>query len=126
MSKGDILMNKRDLDRFRKMLTKQLSELEEKVGEAKHLDSSEEVFPDPTDRASAESDRNFDIRVRDRERKLIIKIKDALERIEDGEFGICEDCGEPIGIKRLEARPVTTLCIDCKVIRERQEKARGE
>ncbi len=120
-------MNKRELDRFKKLLLKQLEELEEKVeGPAEHLNAADDYYPDPTDRASAESDRNFGIRVRDRERKLILKVKDALERIEDGEFGICEDCGEPIGLKRLEARPVTTLCIDCKISREKKEKLRGD
>jgi len=120
-------MNKREQEKFRKILNKQLEELAEKVeAPAEHLDASADYYADPTDRASAESDRNFDIRVRDRERKLILKIKEALERMEEGEFGICEECGEPIDAKRLEARPVTTLCIDCKVMRERQEKIRGE
>ena len=120
-------MNKRELERFRKMLSQQLKDLENKLdGSVDHLNASDDYFPDPTDRASAESDRNFDIRVQDRERKLIMKIKEAMERMEDGEFGICEDCGEPIGIKRLEARPVTTLCIECKIQREKQEKMRGE
>jgi DnaK suppressor protein len=120
-------MNKRELDRYKKLLTKQVEELEAKVdGSVDHLNVADDYFPDPTDRASAESDRNFDIRVQDRERKLILKIKEALERIESGEFGTCEDCGEPIDAKRLEARPVTTLCLDCKVQREREEKLRGE
>jgi DnaK suppressor protein len=120
-------MNKRELERFRKMLTGQLEELEEKLaGSTQQLNASNDYFPDPTDRASAESDRNFDIRVRDRERKLAKKIKEALERVDKGEFGICEDCGEPIGKKRMEARPVTTLCIECKVEREREEKMRGD
>ena len=120
-------MNKRDQDKYRKILLKQLKELEEKVeGPAEHLNAANDYFPDPTDRASAESDRNFDIRVKDRERRLVIKVKEALDRLETGEFGICEDCGEPIDPKRLEARPVTTLCIDCKIIREREEKIRGE
>jgi DnaK suppressor protein len=65
------------------------------------------------------------LRIRDRERKLISKIKEALERIEDGTYGYCEACGEPIGEKRLRARPVTTLCIDCKARQEKQEKVRG-
>ncbi|HDZ23349.1 MAG TPA: RNA polymerase-binding protein DksA [Desulfobacteraceae bacterium] len=82
-------------------------------------------FPDPTDRASLESDRNFMLRIRDRERKLIMKIKDALERIEDGTFGICEQCGEDISEERLKARPVTTLCIDCKKKQEVEEKLKG-
>jgi DnaK suppressor protein len=79
-------------------------------------------FPDPTDRASLESDRNFELRIRDRERKLISKIREALDRIEAGEFGECEDCGDQIGEARLKARPVTTLCIECKTEQERQEK----
>jgi len=82
-------------------------------------------FPDPTDRASLESDRNFTLRIRDRERKLIKKIKEALERLDDGTFGICEECGESISEKRLKARPVTTLCINCKKKQEVEEKLKG-
>ncbi|MFB3885547.1 MAG: RNA polymerase-binding protein DksA [Thermodesulfobacteriota bacterium] len=85
-------------------------------------------FPDPTDRASLESDRNFLLRIKDRERKLIMKVKEALDRIDNGTFGICESCGRPISEKRLEARPVTTQCIDCKTEdekKERSEKMRG-
>ena len=84
-----------------------------------------ENFPDPTDRASMESDRNFELRIRDRERRLIGKIKDALDRIEGGTFGICEECGENISEERLKARPVTTLCIDCKKSQEKDEKVKG-
>ncbi len=83
-----------------------------------------ESFPDPTDRASMESDRNFELRIRDRERKLINKVKKALEKIDDETFGFCEVCGEPIDFKRLEARPVTTHCIDCKTSEEEEEKIR--
>jgi DnaK suppressor protein len=79
-------------------------------------------FPDPNDRATQESDRSFELRIRDRERKLINKIKEALERIEEGTFGVCEMCEEEIGEARLKARPVTTLCIDCKMEQERKEK----
>ncbi|HEU0265770.1 MAG TPA: RNA polymerase-binding protein DksA, partial [Geobacterales bacterium] len=79
-------------------------------------------FPDPNDRASQESDRTFELRIRDRERRLLAKIREALERIDDGTFGICEECGEEISEPRLRARPVTTLCIDCKMEEERQEK----
>jgi DnaK suppressor protein len=85
-------------------------------------------FPDPTDRASLESDRNFLLRIKDRERKLIMKVKEALDRIENGTFGICESCGRPISEKRLEARPVTTQCIACKTEdekKERSERMRG-
>jgi DnaK suppressor protein len=79
-------------------------------------------FPDPTDRASLESDRNFLLRIKDRERKLILKVKEALDRVDSGTFGICESCGRPISEKRLMARPVTTLCIECKTEREDQER----
>jgi DnaK suppressor protein len=79
-------------------------------------------FPDPTDRASLESDRNFLLRIKDRERKLILKVKEALDRIDNGTFGICESCGRPISEKRLMARPVTTLCIECKTEVENQER----
>ena len=85
-------------------------------------------FPDPTDRASLESDRNFLLRIKDRERRLITKVKEALDRIDNGTFGICESCGRPISEKRLMARPVTTLCIECKTEGEnleRMEKQRG-
>ena len=79
-------------------------------------------FADPTDRASMETDRNFLLRIRDRERRLISKIDKALERIEDGSFGSCDECGEDIEIKRLKARPVSTLCIHCKTLQEEEER----
>jgi len=81
-------------------------------------------FPDMGDQATAESDRNFMLRLRSRERKLIQKIDDTIERIDSGNYGICEDCGEEINIKRLEARPVTTFCIECKTRQEEDEKLR--
>ena len=100
--------------------------LEELLSEANdtvtEMTQSKEDFPDPTDRASHESDRNFLLRIRDRERKLIVKIQDALARIEDGTFGICDECGELISAERLRARPVTTLCIQCKTEAEEMEK----
>ena len=83
------------------------------------------TFPDPADRATLETDRNFELRLRDREHKLIKKIKKALERIENDTFGICEDCGEEISEKRLMARPVTTQCIECKTKEELLEKSLG-
>ena len=88
------------------------------------MNDDDETFPDPNDRATLESDRNFTLRIRDRERKLISKIEKAIERIEDGSFGMCEECGCEISARRLEARPVTTLCIECKEEQERKEKAR--
>jgi DnaK suppressor protein len=80
-------------------------------------------FPDPTDRASLESDRNFLLRIKDRERKLITKVKEALERIDNGTYGTCESCGKPISEKRLIARPVTTECIECKTEEEQKERS---
>jgi DnaK suppressor protein len=80
-------------------------------------------FPDPTDRASLESDRNFLLRIKDRERKLITKVKEALDRVDNGTFGICESCGKPISEKRLMARPVTTECIECKTEEEQKERS---
>jgi DnaK suppressor protein len=83
------------------------------------------TFPDPTDRAALEADRNFMLRIRDRERKLIVKIREALDRIDNGTYGICDSCGEDISIKRLKARPVTTQCIQCKTKEEAKEEALG-
>ena len=79
-------------------------------------------FPDMGDQATAETDRNFILRLRDRERMLLKKIEETIERIENGPFGICEECENEIGIKRLEARPVTTLCIECKTRQEEEER----
>ncbi len=120
-------MDEKQIEYFKEFLTKRLEDLHGQA-DATVIEMTDERanFPDPTDRASMESDRNFTLRIRDRERKLIGKIREALERIEDGTFGICEVCGEEIGAKRLEARPVTTLCIDCKTKQEASEKARGE
>jgi DnaK suppressor protein len=82
----------------------------------------DEACADPTDRATLESDRAFLLRIRDRERKLLGKIDAAVARIEDGTYGRCEECGEEIGIERLKARPVTTLCIACKSAQEARER----
>ena len=116
-------MDKEKQEYYRAVL---LEEMRSLLGDAEKTVSEMTVdstnFPDPTDRATQESDRNFELRIRDRERRLINKIKEALERIDEGEFGICESCGEDISEGRLKARPVTTLCIDCKMEQERQEK----
>jgi DnaK suppressor protein len=120
---GCMAMNKDRLDYFKKFLTNQLDTLvSEAMKTVEDMSDEEETFPDPTDRASLESDRNFLLRIRDRERKLIVKINEALARIEAGTFGICEMCGEDISEERLKARPVTTLCIDCKTEEEEKEK----
>ena len=119
-------MKKKDIKYFEKLLNDQLEELLSQADDTvTGMTTPKENFPDPTDRASLEADRNFVLRIRDRESKLIKKIKKTLERIEDGTFGICESCGEDISIKRLKARPVTTQCIDCKTKEEALEKALG-
>lgn len=82
------------------------------------------IFPDLGDQATAETDRNFMLRLRGREQRLLNKINEAIERIDDGTFGICDDCGSEIDIKRLEVRPVTTMCIECKTLQEEEEKLR--
>ena len=87
-----------------------------------NLQSDNESKPDITDRASEEIDRSFELRTRDRERKLINKINSALQRIEDGSYGYCEETGEPIGLKRLEARPVATLSLEAQEMHEKAEK----
>ncbi|HSM90338.1 MAG TPA: RNA polymerase-binding protein DksA, partial [Desulfobacterales bacterium] len=108
-------MKKKDLDFFKKYLENRLQELLSQADDTvSGMTSANENFPDPTDRASLEADRNFLLRIRDRESKLIKKIKQALDRIENGTYGICESCGEEISVKRLKARPVTTQCIECK------------
>jgi len=119
-------MKDETIEYFREFLTLRLQELLNRADNTvTGMTHQKENFPDPTDRASLESDRNFMLRIRDRENKLIKKIKKALDRIEDGSFGICESCGEDISIERLKARPVTTLCIECKTRQEAREKALG-
>jgi len=119
-------MKKKDVEEFKQLLTKRLDELLSQADNTvSGMTAPNENFPDPTDRAALESDRNFMLRIRDREHKLIKKIKKALERIENGTFGICETCGEEIDIKRLKARPVTSQCIECKAKEEALEKALG-
>lgn len=116
-------MKEAKIEEFKTLLQGQLDEILRDAGRTMADMTDEKAnFPDPTDRASLESDRNFELRIRDRERKLANKIREALERIEEGEFGVCDSCGEEIGEARLKARPVTTLCIDCKTEQERQER----
>jgi DnaK suppressor protein len=116
-------VRQRDLKLFRKLLEGRkrdiLNESERAVGTMNN--ETEEAYADPTDRAALESDRNFLLRMRDRERKLLTKIGEAFARIEDGSYGQCEECGGEIGIERLKARPVTTLCIACKSAQELRE-----
>ncbi len=119
-------MNKRKRERYKKLLEESLTRLIEEASQTLNGMSSEKaLFPDPTDRASLESDRNFLLRIRDRERKLLMKIQEALKRIDEGTFGTCQQCGEEISESRLKARPVATLCVECKRLQEREEKIAG-
>ena len=128
MEKQATLKQKQEkMKAYKAMLTQKINELLSEAGKTvSEMTNGQENYPDPTDRASLESDRNFELRIRDRERKLIMKMQEAIKRIEDGTFGICEVCGGPISEKRLIARPVTTLCIDCKTKQEKMEKLKGE
>ena len=121
-------MRKRDQDKIRK----DLLELKEKITSGalevgdRELSSDREDLLDSGDVATVELNQSFKIRLREREEKLLRKIEDALGRIEGGNYGICEECGEEIEVKRLVARPVTTLCIDCKSRQEAEETAQAE
>jgi DnaK suppressor protein len=116
-------MDRTVLDKCREELQRLMDEVQAGAGKtvSDMTTIPEENFPDPTDRALLESNRNFTLRLRDRERKLLAKIKEAMKRVDDGTFGVCEGCGGEIGKKRLVARPVTTLCIDCKTVAEEEE-----
>jgi DnaK suppressor protein len=107
---------------FRNLLKERRQELLDEAGRTVGgMSTTGDNFPDPTDRALLEGNRNLVLRIRDRERKLLAKIDEAIERIEDGTYGKCESCGGPIGVERLKARPVTTLCIECKESQEAEE-----
>ncbi|MCU0599148.1 MAG: RNA polymerase-binding protein DksA [Desulfobacterales bacterium] len=119
-------MKKKDIKYFKELLTKRLEELMSQANDTvSDMHTPKGNFPDPADRAAYEADRNFELRIRDREYKLIKKVKNALERIENGTFGVCDTCGCDITVERLKARPVTTQCIECKTKEEALEKALG-
>ena len=120
-------MEEKDLEFFRHLLTQWMEELLDHADDTvEGLLDARENLPDPLDRASAESDRSWTLRIRDRESMLLKKIRTALAAIASKEYGICEDCGEEISIERLKARPVTSFCIDCKTKRESRESLTGE
>ncbi|MDR3175253.1 MAG: RNA polymerase-binding protein DksA [Desulfovibrio sp.] len=120
-------MEQKDLEYFRALLNDMLAEaLQQGEATLEDMTGNNEIFADPADRATMEADRTFTLRIRDRERKLIKKIKAALQRMDDGIFGVCEECGDEIGVPRLKARPVTKLCINCKSKQEEDEHLRGE
>jgi DnaK suppressor protein len=121
--KGEDYMNAKQRTHFRKILENLKAELSEEIDRTVHTMQDEAtVFADPNDRASQESDMALELRNRDRERKLIKKIDETIARIVANEYGYCESCGVEIGLKRLEARPTATLCIDCKTLDEMRER----
>ena len=116
-------MNPRQLAHFRSILDALKAELSKDIDRTVHTMQDEAtIFADPNDRASQESDMALELRNRDRERKLIKKIEETISKIDAGEYGYCESCGVEIGLRRLEARPTATLCIDCKTLEEIREK----
>jgi len=120
---NEAYMNEKQLNHFRQILNDWKKELSDDIDRTVHTMQDEvTMFADPNDRASQESDMTLELRNRDRERKLIKKIDETLIRIDGGEYGYCDSCGVEIGLKRLEARPTATLCIDCKTLDEIREK----
>jgi DnaK suppressor protein len=125
--KGELYMGREQLDHFRVILNSWKRDLMEEVDRTmSHMKDEAANPPDPNDRATLESEFALELRTRDRERKLIRKIEEALSRIEDGSYGYCNETGEPIGVKRLEARPVATLSLEAQERRERREKQYGD
>ena len=121
--KGEPYMSPKQLEHFRKILSSLKEELSQDIDRTVHTMQDEAtIFADPNDRASQESDMALELRNRDRERKLIKKIEETIAKIDAGDYGYCDSCGVEIGLKRLEARPTATLCIDCKELEERRER----
>ena len=123
---GETYMNEQQIAHFTQILQNWKQELMEEVDRTvNHMQDEAANFPDPADRASQEEEFSLELRTRDRERKLIKKINDTLARIEEDDYGFCDSCGVEIGIRRLEARPTATLCIDCKTLAEIKERQLG-
>ncbi|UZR30707.1 RNA polymerase-binding protein DksA [Methylococcus mesophilus] len=126
LTEGEEYMSPGQVAHFRRILQNWKSELMAEVDRTVHHMKDEAAnFPDPNDRATQESEFSLELRTRDRERKLIKKIEEALENLERGEYGYCETCGVEIGLRRLEARPTATQCIDCKTLDEIRERQLG-
>jgi DnaK suppressor protein len=124
--RGEEYMNEEQIAHFREILLTWKRELMEEVDRTvHHMQDDAANFPDPNDRATQESEFSMELRARDRERKLIRKIDESIRNLDNDEFGYCEACGVEIGIRRLEARPTATLCIDCKILDEIREKQMG-
>jgi DnaK suppressor protein len=125
-TKGEEYMNANQLEHFKTILKNWKGQLMHEVDRTvDHMQNDSSNFPDPNDRASQESEFSLELRTRDRERRLIKKIDESLSEIESGDYGFCESCGIEIGIRRLEARPTASLCIDCKTLDEIREKQMG-
>ena len=125
-NRGEEYMNDKQIAHFRAILLDWKHKLMEEVDRTLlHMQDEAANFPDPNDRATQESEFTLELRTRDRERKLIRKIDEAIASLEGGDYGFCEACGIEIGIRRLEARPTATLCYDCKVLDEIREKQMG-
>jgi DnaK suppressor protein len=125
-TRGEEYMNEKQVAHFRNILLTWKKELMEEVDRTvHHMQDDAANFPDPNDRATQESEFSMELRARDRERKLIKKIDEALGHLDENEYGYCEACGVEIGVRRLEARPTATLCIDCKILDEIREKQMG-
>lgn len=126
IKKGEDYMNEKQKDHFRKILLQWKKQLMKEVDSTvDHLKEEANIYADPLDRASQEEGFNLELRTRDRERKLIRKIEQSLDSIGESEYGYCEDCSAEIGIRRLEARPTASKCIDCKTFEEIREKQSG-
>jgi DnaK suppressor protein len=124
--KGEEYMSKKMREHFREILNAWKQELLDEVSRTVHTMQDETAnHPDPNDRASQETDMSLELRSRDRERKLIKKIEEAIGMIDSGDYGFCETCGVEIGVQRLEARPTANQCIDCKTLDEIREKQMG-
>lgn len=123
---GELTARAKHFHKIRDILLRQKQTLLTEAEQAMNALPEQTVFPDLGDQATAETDRNFMLRLRGREQKLIKKIEEAIERIDTNEYGLCDSCGEEIQVSRLEARPVTTMCIDCKTEQEEEERLQGE
>ena len=125
-SSSELYMSDAQLAHFRSILEEWRRELMEEVDRTvQHMQDDNVAYSDPNDRASLETDMTLELRTRDRERKLIRKINETLDQINKKDYGYCETCGAEIGLRRLEARPTATLCIECKTIQEKREKQMG-
>ena len=126
LKQGEAYMSEGQQVHFRRILMRWKQQLMEEVdATVGHLKEDHELYPDPLDRATQEEGFRLELRARDRERQLIKKIEQAMDTLDDGEYGYCEDCGAEIGLRRLEARPTATKCIDCKTFQEIREKQAG-